>query len=289
MLERSIPSHQSQEKGHQFRAIKCDGAHFQRDCSASKNAGKQSSGKHNQGKSWSKSESSIPGREDGQENNGKPKGKSQGTEGAIQVKTLKTGISDLENLKSETSTENQESVQMGQVCTTETSWIHEEWSPDEWNEDGSCVGWHEDCERRCCTTVSSFSLESSERMNANLDTRATVDLSLVKFDREGVGDGSSYDWITEVEAWRFQGTDAHQLLGSNASAFATAPAALDVHEVLCSAAEIACKEQQESFQLQFCFVALRLTVHVDLHSNVRFSNRIVKISFSCQFKINSKV
>ena len=82
-------------------------------------------------------------------------------------------------------------------------------------------------------------------MNANLDTGASVDLSLVKFDREGVGDGSSCDWITEVEGWRFQGTDAHQLLGSNASAFATAPAALDAHEVLCSAAEIACKEQQD--------------------------------------------
>ena len=118
MLERSIPSRQSQEKGHQFRAIKCDGAHFQRDCSASKNAGKQSSGKHNQGKSWSKSESSITSGEKGQLNNGKLKGKFKGTEGAIQVKTLKTGTSDLENLKSETSTENQESVQMGQVCIT---------------------------------------------------------------------------------------------------------------------------------------------------------------------------
>ena len=42
--------------------FKCDGSHFQRDCNASKNAGKQSSGKGNQGKSWSKSESSIKGR-----------------------------------------------------------------------------------------------------------------------------------------------------------------------------------------------------------------------------------
>ena len=33
---------------------------------------------------------------------------------------------------------------MGQVCITETSWIHEEWSLDEWNDDLSCDGWHED-------------------------------------------------------------------------------------------------------------------------------------------------
>ena len=39
--------------------LKCDGAHFQRNCNASKNAGKQASGKGNQGKSWSKSGSSI--------------------------------------------------------------------------------------------------------------------------------------------------------------------------------------------------------------------------------------
>ena len=53
-------------------------------------------------------------------------------------KTLKTGISDLENLESETSPENQEPVQMGQVSIL----IHEEWSPDEWNDDEICVGWH---------------------------------------------------------------------------------------------------------------------------------------------------
>ena len=37
-------------------------------------------------------------------------------------------------MKSETSSENQESIQMGQVCITETSLIHKEWSPDEWND-----------------------------------------------------------------------------------------------------------------------------------------------------------
>ena len=137
-------SRQSKEKGSSVSRVgcfKCRGAHFQRDCNASKNAGKQASGKGNQGRSWSKSESSTTG-----------------------------------------------------------SWIHGEWSLDGWHDDGSCVGWHEDCERMCCTTVSSFSLESSERVNVNLDTGVAVDLYPVKFDREGVGDGISHDWITRVEA-----------------------------------------------------------------------------------------
>ena len=171
-------SRQSKEKGSSVSRVgcfKCRGAHFQRDCYASKNAGKQASGKGNQGKSWSKSESSTTG-----------------------------------------------------------SWIHEEWSPDGWNDDGSCVGWHEDSERMCCTTVRSFSLENSERVNVYLDTGAAVDLFPVKFDREGVGDGISHDRITSVEAWRFQGTDAHRVLGN------TAPASAPASE----AAEIAYKEQE---------------------------------------------
>ena len=73
---------------------------------------------------------------------------------------------------------------MGQVCITETSWNHEEWNPDEWNDDGSLdewnddwsgFGWHEDCEQTYNTFVSSLSLASSEWVNANLDTGATVD------------------------------------------------------------------------------------------------------------------
>ena len=152
---------------------------------------------------------SITGRGKGNENDGKCTGRFLWTgEGAIQVskgsgngKTLKTGISDLENWKSETSPANLESVQMGQVCITETSLIHEERTPDErnndlslddWNNDKSCVGWHEAYERICCTTVSSFPLESSERVTADRDTRSTGNTFLVKFDREGVGDGSSF-------------------------------------------------------------------------------------------------
>ena len=91
------------------------------------------------------------------------------------------------------------------------------------------------------------------RANANLDTGATVDTFPVNFDREGVGDGSSYDWITDVEARQFQGfdekgkdtslngrlNDAHRVLGSTAPAYASAPAS--------EAAEIAYKEQQDFY------------------------------------------
>ena len=72
-------------------------------------------------------------------------------------------------------------MQVGQVCTTETSWIHDEWdddewndgwSLDEWNDDWSGVGWHEDCEQTYNTSVRSFSHESSEWVNTNLDTGA---------------------------------------------------------------------------------------------------------------------
>ena len=71
-------------------------------------------------------------------------------------------------------------------------------------------------------------------MNTNLDTRAAVNTFLVNFDRERVGDESFYDWIPDGESLQFQGydvnglprslsgrlTDAHQVLGGNASAFA---------------------------------------------------------------------
>ena len=59
---------------------------------------------------------------------------SKGAKGSCQGKASKTGISGLENLKSEICSETQESVQMGQVFSTDTSWIYEDWSPDEWND-----------------------------------------------------------------------------------------------------------------------------------------------------------
>ena len=80
--------------------FKCGGAHFQRDCDARKNTGKQSSGKGKQSKPWFKSE----GKGKSKENKGEFKGKSKGTKGAKgshKGKTSKTGLSGLENLKSE--------------------------------------------------------------------------------------------------------------------------------------------------------------------------------------------
>ena len=148
--------------------LKCGGAHFQRDCNARKSTVKQSSGKGKQSKSWSTREDEGKSKE----NNGKPKGQFKGFKGATgssKGKTSKTGISGRENVKSETSSETQESAQMGNVCASDMSWIHDEWSPDawndgrsldEWNNDWSSVGWHEDCEQTCDTPVSSFSLES---------------------------------------------------------------------------------------------------------------------------------
>ena len=61
--------------------FKCGGAHFQRDCNASKNTSKHSSGKGTQSKG----------------------------------ETTKTGISRLENWKSETSSETQGSALMGHM------------------------------------------------------------------------------------------------------------------------------------------------------------------------------
>ena len=137
---------------------------------------------------------------------------------------------------------------MGQGCTPETSLIHDECSPNEW---WCWMAW--DCEQTYNTSVSSFSLESSEWANANLDTGATVNAFPVNFYREGVGDGSYYDWIPGGEAWQFQGydenglprslngrlTDAHEVLCSIASASAPAPAS--------GAAVIGCKEQQDLY------------------------------------------
>ena len=58
--------------------LTCGGTHFQRDCNARKNTGKQSSGKGKQSKSWSKSE----GKGKSKENKGKSKGNCKGTIGA---------------------------------------------------------------------------------------------------------------------------------------------------------------------------------------------------------------
>ena len=128
-----------------------------------------------------------------------------------QRQNSKTDISGHENLKSETSSETQESVQMGQVCTTDTSWTHDKWSPDEWNDGWSLDEWNDvwrcgrcnvDCEQTYDTSVSSFSLEISEWVKMNLDTGAAVNSFPSNFGPEGVGDGNFYEWIPDGEAWQ---------------------------------------------------------------------------------------
>ena len=147
------------------------------------------------------------------------------------VKHRKTSISGLENLKSETNSETQESARLGHVCTTDTSWIHDEWSPDgwndgwslyEWNDDWSSVGRHEGCEQTYDTSISSFSLGSFdfgamcspkrfEWVKMNLDTGAAVNTFPLIFSPEGIGDRSFYDWIPDGEAWQSQGYDENGL------------------------------------------------------------------------------
>ena len=180
--------------------FKCCGAYFQRDCNARKGTGKHSSGKGKQSKSWSKSE----GKGKSIENKGKSKGKSKGTKGSIQGakcshkgKTSNTGLSGLENSKSETSSGTQES---GHLCPTDNSWFRGGWSYDDWNDDWSSVGWHEGCEQTFDTSESSLSVGSLdlgamscpkrlEWVKMNLDTGAAVNTFPLNSGPSGAGDG----------------------------------------------------------------------------------------------------
>ena len=106
--------------------FKCGGTHFQRDCNARKNTRKQSSGKGKQSKSWSKSEDKSKSKQ----NKGKSKGQSNGIKSAKRShkgKTSETGLSSVENSKSEASSETQESAQ---TCPTDSSW-NDGWNCDE--------------------------------------------------------------------------------------------------------------------------------------------------------------
>ena len=76
----------------------------------------------------------------------------------------------------------------------------------------------------------------------NLDTGAAVNTFLLNFGPEESGDGRFYrtasgEWIPDGGAWQFQGCDQNGLLRSLNGRL--------VHKVLCSAAEIACKERQD--------------------------------------------
>ena len=243
--------------------FKFGGAHFQRDCNARKGTSKQSYGKGQQSKSWSKSEPSHSCKGKSKENKGKPKGKSKGTKsanqrakGARKGKTSKAGHSILENSKSDASSEIQESAP---TDTTDTSWNAgwngDEWNDglsfDEWNDDWSSVGWHDVWEQTCDTSASSFSLGSLdvsvttcpkrfEWVKMNLDTGAAVDTFPLNFGPERAGDGrfhrtASGEWIPDGGAWQFQRYDENGLLRSLNGRLT------GMHKVLCSAAEIACR------------------------------------------------
>ena len=67
-------------------------------------------------------------------------------------KSSKTGLSGLENPKSEASSETQESAQ---TFTTNTSW-NDGLNGDEWNDDWSSVGLHEGWEQTYDTSASIF-------------------------------------------------------------------------------------------------------------------------------------
>ena len=198
-------------------------------------------------------------------NKGKLKGIKSANRGAkayTRAKTSKAGLSGLENSKSETSSEAQESAQTFSMDTSwKNGWIGDEWNDgwsfDEWNDDWISVGWHEGWEQTYDTSASSFSLggldvsanRSPKRfgwVKVNLDTGAAVNTFPLNFGPEGAGDGRFYrtasgEWIPDVGAWQFQGHDENGLLRSLNGRLT------GVHKVLCSAAEIACKGRQDFY------------------------------------------
>ena len=85
-----------------------------------------------------------------------------------------------------------------------------------------------------------------EWVNMNLDTGAAVSTCPLNFGPDGAGDERFYrtasgEWIPDCGAWQFQGYDENGLLASLNGRL------IGVHEVLCSAAEIACKGRQDFY------------------------------------------
>ena len=107
------------------------------------------------------------------------------------------------------------------------------------------------------TSASSFSLggldvsatnspKRLEWVKMNLDTGAAVNTFPLNFGPEGAGDGRFYrtesgEWILDGGAWQFQGYNENGLLRSLNGGLTGA------HNVLCSAAEIACKGRQDFY------------------------------------------
>ena len=83
------------------------------------------------------------GKGKSKDSKGNFKGKSKGTKGANgKGETSKTGLSGLDNSKTETSSEIQESAQTYPTDISYTDWYGDDWS-SEWKDDWSSVGWHE--------------------------------------------------------------------------------------------------------------------------------------------------
>ena len=191
MLERSTLFGQSKEKGDQvcvMGVFKHGGAHFQKNCNARKNTGKQSSGKGKQSQSWSKSEPSFSGKSKSKENKGKkvPKAYTRAKHRKLVSQVLKTRnrrqAQTFRNLRRH-SPLTLPGTMVGMVTNGMMTGVF-----DEWNDDWSSVGWHEGWEQTYDTCASSFSLESFdfsaqsspkrfELVKVNLDTGAAVNTS----------------------------------------------------------------------------------------------------------------
>ena len=83
-------------------------------------------------------------------------------------------------------------------------------------------------------------------MKMNLDTVASANTFPLRFGPELAGDGrfcrtASGEWILDGEAWQFQGYDENGLPRSLNGRL------IGVHNVLCSAEEIACKGRPDFY------------------------------------------
>ena len=175
------------------------------------------------------------------------------------VKPPKLAHQVLENPKSETSSETQESAQTYPTDNsyTDNSWCDDGWSYDEWNGEWSSVGWHEGRDQTCDNSAISFSLGSLDlgamsspkrfaSAKMNLDTRGAVNTRPLNFGPDGARDGRFHrttggECIPDGGAWQFQGYDENGLCRPLNGRLT------GVRAVLCSAGEVAGKRRQDFY------------------------------------------
>ena len=137
----------------------------------------------------------------------------------------------------------------------DNSWSDDGWSFDEWKDEWSSVGWHEGWEQTYHSSgnplsLGSFDLDAMSRpkrfewVKMNLDTGAAV--NTCPLSPVGAGDGRCYrtangECIPDGAAWQSQDYDEHGLCRSLNGRLT------GVHEVFCSAGEIACEGRQDFF------------------------------------------